>query len=155
MNQSIDEIVEKFKSHLIAKNKAEAFFKETIEPKVEKVFQEKFVKAFETIAEAINTKVGSDVIHCYHENKDKFVIEGLYHKIFFQKSQIEIIVAGTVQVNIIPIYAWKGITKHMGPISFILDIENNTVTWDISFDSIEMYATNLFSGFVEDKDFSL
>jgi hypothetical protein len=151
---NLDEIVEKFKDRLVATKEAEKFRKEVIEPFVEDVFEKEFIQTFNNIASAINEKVGTEVIRSYIESKNKYVIEGLYHRVFFQLSSIDIITQ-TAYVNIIPVYVWKGITKHLGPISLILNTETQTFKWDIPYNSIENYASKIFKGFTEDKDFTL
>lgn len=151
---NIDEIVEKFKERLLATKEAEKFRNEVIEPLVNKVFEEDFIKVFEEVAETINNKVGTDIIKHYSEGDNKYYIEGSYHKIYFQKSNIDII-ENVAYVNIIPIYIWKGVTKHLGPISFVVNINTKQIKWDLPLDNIGTYAKKLFSGFVEDKDFNI
>lgn len=151
---NIDGIVEKFKDRLLATKEAEKFRNEIVEPLIERVFAENFIKTIDNIGDQINNKVGTQVVKCYSEDKDKYVIEGLYHKVYFQKANTDII-GTSAYVNIIPIYSWKGATKHLGPISLIINTENNETKWDIPFESIENYAKKLFSGFAEDKDFTI
>jgi hypothetical protein len=151
---NLDEIVDKFKNRLLATQEAEKFKSEIVEPLVEEGFKEKFIKKFENITETINQKVGSQVIKTHQEDKNKYIVEGLYHRVYFQKSNTDVI-DNKAYTSIIPIYVWKGVTKHLGPISLIINTETREVKWDIPFGSVEKYAGELFQGFAEDKDFSL
>lgn len=151
---NIDQIVEKFKDRLVATKEAESFRKEVVEPLSEAIFKETFVKIFDNIAKSINSKVGTEVIKTLPENKNKYIIEGLYHRIIFQRSSPEIL-GNSAYINIIPIYTWKGVQKHLGPISLIINIETKDHKWDITYDSVESYAKKIFEGFTEDKDFNI
>ncbi len=73
---------------------------------------------------------------------------------FISKRKIEVL-DKVVSLSIIPIYIWKGVSKHLGPITAFINIENSAINWDIPHDSVEEYSKVLFSKLVEDIDFSM
>ena len=151
---NIDEIVLKFKERLVATKEAEKFRNEVVEPLVDAIFREDFINTFDSFSETINKSVGNEVIKHYIEDNNRYVIEGMYHKIYFQKSHVEI-VGNNAYVNIIPVYVWKELTKHLGPISLIVNVETRDFKWEIQFESIKSYATKVFAGLIDDKDFNI
>jgi len=148
----VEQLVEKFRAKLLLEQEVEKHRNEIVIPLVNKVFVENFTKIFQNLANEINNQLGFKVVTFQSEGKNRFVVEGQYHRIYFQKSKIDII-DNFINVNIVPIYIWKGVTKHLGPISIIIDSDTKGVRWDISSNSVEEYSKDLFSKLVDDEDF--
>src|SRR6056297_547616 len=148
----IDDLVETYKKKVAQVKEAENYKLEIIEPEVARIFDKDFMQVFQNIADAVNHKVNSNVINFKTEGKNRFSIEGRFHRITFQKGKIETI-DRMVNVNIIPLCVWKGVTKHLGPISFIKNLENNKIEWDLPATSVEEYTKRLFRKLAEDEDF--
>lgn len=148
----VEQLIEKFRAKLLLEQEAEKHRNEIVIPLVNKVFVENFTKIFQNLADEINNQLGFKVVTFQTEGKNRFVIEGQYHRIYFQKSKIDIL-ENFINVNIVPIYIWKGVTKHLGPISLIIDSNTEEIKWDISSRSVEEYSKELFSKFVDDEDF--
>ena len=146
----IEDLVEKFKAKLAFVKKTENYKNEIVEPIVNTIFNEEFADVFQNISEALNEKLGLNEINFKSEGKTRFFIEGRFHRIIFQKSKIEIL-ENFVKTTIIPIYIWKGITKHLSPISFTINSSSHDIKW--SFALPEHYAKNLFSKLIDDDDF--
>ena len=149
-----EQIVERFKTKLSISREAHKQDIESLNKVINKEFSENFAQVFYDLSEKINDQVGSNVISFNVETKDRFVIQGQHHRIFFQKSKLEVD-SSFASINIIPIYIWKGVTKHMGPITLIINLDDNSVKWDLPSGSIESYTLSLFENLIDDKDFSM
>lgn len=149
-----EQVVERFKTKLSISREVHNFDVEELTKIINKEFSEGFAEVFYDLSEKLNNQVGSKVLSFNVETKDRFTIQGPYHRIFFQKSKLETM-SNIVSVNIIPIYVWKGVTKHMGPITLLINMENNEIKWDISTKTVEQYAISLFDKLIDDKDFSM
>lgn len=150
----VEYLVEKFRTKLLAAQEMEKYKTEVISPLVGKIFIDQFAGVFQNLTDEINSKVGSRVITFISEGKNRFTIEGLHHRIIFQKGKIEVFDSRAV-LNIIPIYVWKGVTKHLGPISIVIDPNTEETKWDIPFGNTVDYSKDLFSKLVDDEDFSM
>ncbi len=148
---SLEELVETYKQKFSDSKQEEQYKNEVIEPEIIKIFNEQFSKIFKNIIEIINQKLNQNVINYKSEGKNRFSIEGKFHRIIFQKGKTEII-NNLVCVNIIPLCTWKGVTKHLGPISFVKDPENNRIEWDLPVGSVEVYVKTLLGKIAEDED---
>ncbi len=148
----IDDLVETYKKKVAQVKEAENYKLEIIEPEAARIFDEGFMQVFRNIADVVNQKVSSNVINFKTEGKNRFSIEGRFHRITFQKGKTEII-EQMINVNIIPLCVWKGVTKHLGPISFIKNFEDDKVEWDLPATSVEEYTKRLFRKLAEDEDF--
>lgn len=151
---NIDELIAKFRQKMLVSKETEQFKEETAKPLADKVFNDDFTEKFKNLTDKINESIGSKIISFISEGKNRFVIEGQYHRVYFQKSKLEI-ENNLIVVNIIPILIWKGVTKHLGPISYYIDYFKNKTSWDIPLNSVEEYSQNLFSKLVDDEDFSM
>ena len=150
----IDQLVEKFRAKLLVAQEAEKFKNEVVNPLVNKIFNGNFSKVFQCLADELNSKVGAKVITFIPEGKSRFAIEGQFHRVYFQKGKVDVF-DNIINAHIIPIYIWKGVTKHLGPISFFVDPDNEEIKWDIPFESLEDYSSDLFGKLVDDVDFSM
>ena len=92
------------------------------------------------------------MINFKQEGKSRFYIEGRFHRIIFQRGKFEKI-DNLINVNIIPLCMWKGVTKHLGPISFVKNIENGLIECDLPDESVEEYTKCILSNLTEDEDF--
>ena len=146
----IEDLAEKFKNKLTLAKETEEYKNTVIEPVVNKIFNEEFAGIFQTITESLNKKLQCNAVNFKSEGKNRFFIEGRFHRIIFQKGKIEI-PDNVIKTTIIPLYIWKGVTKHLTPISFTINPDSHDIKW--SFDSPENYAKNLFSKLVDDDDF--
>lgn len=149
---NIEQLVEKFRKKLLVDQEIERYKTETVNPLVEKSFNNNFAQIFCDLANKINEELGFKVVSYQPEGKNRFIIEGQYHRIYFQKSKIDYL-EGTASVHIIPICIWKGVTKHLGPISLFINTNSQEIKWDIPFDNVEEYSKILFSKLVDDEDF--
>ncbi|MDD3150712.1 MAG: hypothetical protein PHV68_07735 [Candidatus Gastranaerophilales bacterium] len=150
----IDELVQKFKEKIIETEKNEQFKESVVNPLAERVFAKNFLGVFKELALKINEKIGFKVITFLQDNKNRFSVSGQYHRIHFQKCNVEII-ENIITVSIIPLYVWKGVSKHFEPISFFINLHDESVSWDIPEGSVDKYCKNLFMKFIEDIDFSM
>jgi len=146
----IEDLTEKFKTKIALEKETENYKNTIVEPIVNKIFNEEFAEIFKNIAETLNKKLGFNIVNFKSEGKNRFFIEGRFHRIIFQKGKIEIL-NDIVITTIIPLYIWKGVTKHLKPILFTINPNSDNIKW--SFDSLEDYAKNLFSKLVDDDDF--
>lgn len=147
---NIEDLVEKFKTKLALVKETENHRNNTVEPIVSTIFTEEFSDIFKYISESLNENLGFNAVNFKSEGKNRFFIEGRFHRVIFQKGKIEIL-DNIIKTTIIPIYIWKGVTKHLTPISFTINPDSHNVKWD--YDSPERYAKNLFSKLVDDDDF--
>lgn len=147
---NIEDLVEKFKTKLALAKETEEYKNTVVEPVVNTIFNEEFAGIFRTITETLNEKLQVNTVNFKSEGKNRFFIEGRFHRIIFQKGKIEIL-DNVVNTTIIPLYIWKGVTKHLTSILFTINSDSYDVKW--SFDSTEEYAKNLFSKLVDDDDF--
>ena len=150
----VEHLVDKFRTKLLAAQEMEKYKTEIVLPLVSRIFTDQFAGIFQNLTDEINLKVGSRVITYISEGKNRFTIEGLHHRIIFQKGKIEVF-DGRAVLNIIPIYIWKGVTKHLGPISIIVAPNAEEINWDIPFGSVVDYSKDLFGKLVDDEDFSM
>lgn len=148
----VEQLVEKYRKKLLVDEKVEKYKMEIINPLVDKIFSNDFASIFSNLANEINEEIGFTVITYQQEGKSRFVIQGQYHRIIFQRSKPDIS-DGIAGIHIVPIYIWKGVTKHLSPIFFFIEPESKEIKWDIAFNSTEDYITALFSNLVDDKDF--
>ena len=148
----IEDLVEKFKTKITLVQETENYKTNIVEPIVNKIFNEKFSDSFKNISESLNEKLEFNAVNFKAEGKNRFFIEGRFHRIIFQKGKIEIL-DNNITVNIIPIYVWKGVIKHLKLISFIINSDLQDITWDIQFNSPEDYAKSIFSKLIDDDDF--
>ncbi|OGI03048.1 MAG: hypothetical protein A2104_01900 [Candidatus Melainabacteria bacterium GWF2_32_7] len=148
----VEQLVEKYRKKLLVDEKVEKYKMEIINPLADKVFSNDFAGIFCDLASEINDKLGCKIISYQQEGKNRFVIEGQHHRIYFQRSKPDVS-DGIAGIHIVPIYIWKGVTKHLSPIFFFIEPDSREVRWDISFGSVEDYITTLFSNLVDDKDF--
>ncbi len=148
----LEELIKTYKQKITASKEEEKYKNEVIEPNVNEIFNKSFKDVFKTIIETLNQKVNSNVISYKLESKNRFSIEGKFHRIIFQIGKTEII-NSMISVNIIPLCIWKGVTKHLGPISFIKDLETDCLKWDLPVRSVESYAKILLGKLAEDEDF--
>lgn len=146
----IEDLAEKFKNKLTFVKEMENYQNNIVEPIVNTIFTEEFADIFKTIAESLNEKLQFNAVNYKSEGKNRFFIEGRFHRIIFQKGKIEIL-DNVIKTTIIPIYIWKGVTKHLMPLSFTINPDSHNIKW--SFDLPENYAKNLFSKLVDDDDF--
>lgn len=148
----VEQLVEKYRKKLLIDEKVEKYKMEIINPLVDKVFSNDFSAVFSNLANEINEKLGFNVITYQQEGKSRFVIQGQHHRIIFQRSKPDVS-DGIAGIHIVPIYIWKGVTKHLGPVFFFIEPESGEIKWDISFGNVEDYTAVLFSNLVDDKDF--
>ncbi len=148
----IDELVEKFRSKLLKEQECQKYKDEVATPVINKIFNENFVSVFKNLSEELNNKLGAQVIGFQQEGTNRFTIQGKYHRVIFQRGKVEF-AGGIINVSIIPVYIWKGVTKHLGPISIIINPETSYFEFDLSSDNIKVYSKNLFSNLVDDNDF--
>lgn len=146
----IEDLVEKFKNKLALVKETENYKTTIVEPVVNTIFNEEFADIFKTIAESLNEKLECNAVNFKSEGKNRFFIEGRFHRIIFQKGKIEIL-DNVVNTTIIPLYIWKGVTKHLTPILFTINPDSHDIKWNLN--SLEDYAKNLFSKLVDDDDF--
>jgi len=146
----IEDLVKKFKTKFALAKETENYKNTIVEPVVNKIFNEEFAEIFKNIAESLNEKLGFNAVNFKYEGKNRFFAEGRFHRIIFQKGKIEIL-DDIVITTIIPIYVWKGVTKHLKPVLCTINPDLDDIKW--SFDSPENYAKNLFSKLVDDDDF--
>ena len=149
---SMEQLVEKFKEKLFVSSATEKYKNEIVLPLVSRIFNEKFVMVFENLANELNSQLNFNAVSFQTEGKVRFILEGRYHRIYFQKGKVDIL-DDFVTVSIIPIYIWKGVTKHLKPVSFFLNLNNEEIKWNISFDNVEDYSKSLFCKLVDDEDF--
>jgi len=149
-----DKLVEKFKTKIKINEEKQRYLNDVVNPMVDKYFKENFVQTFSDLITELNQRVGSTVITFTLESKNRYVIQGLYHRILFQKSNVDVM-ENIISVDIVPIYIWKGVTKHLGPISMFINPETQEVKWDLPDEDIKNYALSLFNNLVEDEDFSM
>lgn len=150
----IEQLVEKFRTKLLTAQKAEKYRNEVITPLVNKIFNEDFARVFENLANEINARLNSKVVSFNMESKARFVIQGKYHRIYFQKGKVDLI-NEIINVNIIPIYIWKGVTRHLGPVSISVNPACGEIKWDMPHNNVEEYSKDLFGKLVDDEDFSM
>jgi|GEM_PF-5029381 len=148
----LEELVKTFKKKVDVAKTDEKYKNEVITPQVTEVFNREFMEVFRNITETVNQKVNANVINFKPEGKTKFSIEGKFHRIIFQKGKTDVI-EHVVSVNIIPICIWKGVTKHLGSISFVKGLETEKVEWDLPAASVEDYTKRLLGNLAEDEDF--
>ncbi len=148
----IDELVEKFRSKLLKEQECQKYRDEVATPIINKIFNENFVVVFQSLSDEINNKLGAQVISFLKEGANRFTIQGKYHRVTFQRGKIEFS-GGIINVSIIPVYIWKGVTKHLGPISIIINPETSDFEFDLSSEDIKVYSKKLFSNLVDDSDF--
>lgn len=148
----VEQLVEKYRQKLLIDQEIENYKREVVNPLADKVFFENFANIFSDLVSKINEKLGFKVVSYQQEGKHRFTIEGQFHRIYFQKSKVDYSdkIAG---VYIIPIYVWKGVTKHLGPISYFINTDSKEVKWDITYETVEEYSNILFSRLVDDEDF--
>lgn len=151
---NMQQLIEKYKAKLLKENEQARYQNEKINEVTNHLFIQDFSKNFQNIAEEINQNIGSKILSFQSEGKNRFIIEGKFHRVYFQKGKVEIN-NNILILNIIPICVWKGVTKHLGPISVYKNIETNETKWDITSDSPKKYAMNLFEKLIEDVDFSI
>ncbi len=147
----LEDLVETYKQKIAADN-GEKYKNEVIEPRLTEIFNRDFAAIFNNIIDIINSKVNSTVINFKPEGKNRFSIEGKFHRIIFQKGKTEII-GNMAGVNIIPLCIWKGVTKHLGPIAFVKDLESDKIEWDLPVNSTEDYVKSILGKLAEDEDF--
>ena len=150
----IEDLVETYRKKVAAAEETQKYRMETITPQVTEIFNKSFMEIFRDIAETVNEKVNTTVINFKSEGKNRFSIEGRFHRIVFQKGKIEII-DDMVSVNIIPLCVWKGVTKHLGPISFVKDLVTGMIKWDLPVSSVEEYTKNLLGKLAEDENLEM
>lgn len=150
----IEYIVERFKTKFSVSKNVENYTNQTLLPLTNKIFSENFSDVLKQLVENINKQVGTPVLTFIQETKDRTLVQGQFHRIFFQKNKLELH-DNIASVSIIPIYVWKGVTKHLGPITYFVNTDTQEVKWDIQFDTVKHYAINLFNNLVDDKDFSM
>lgn len=150
----IDELVQKFKNKLESAQRTEKIKEEFAIPATNNLFENGFATVFKELSQKICYSVGYDVVTFAAEGKSRFVLSGQFHRIYFQKGKIEVL-DKVVSLSIIPIYIWKGVSKHLGPITAFVNIENSSINWDIPHETVEEYSKVLFSKLVEDIDFSM
>jgi len=150
---NVEKLVEKFRQKLQIDQEIEKYKEETVNPLVDRVFNINFIGVFSNLADEINNKIGIKIINIQPEGKSRFVVQGQHHRIYFQKSKVDISPEGIASTHVIPIYIWKGVTKHLGPITFFINVNSQEVKWNIPFESPENYSEILFSKLVEDEDF--
>lgn len=148
----IQDLVETYKQKVSEAQEAESHKKEVIEPVLLQIFNENFLGVFKDIINRLNEKVNSNVINLRVEGKNRFTIEGRYHRVTFQKGKTDII-ENIANANIIPLCVWRGVTKHLGPISFLRNFETEVLEWDLKASSPEEYAKKLLRKLAEDEDF--
>jgi hypothetical protein len=146
----IEDLAEKFKNKLALVKKTENYKNTIVEPIVNKIFNEEFADIFKNISESLNEKLEFNAVNFKSEGRNRFFVEGRFHRIIFQKGKIEI-VDNVVNTTIIPLYVWKGVTKHLTPVLFTINPDSQHIKWN--FNSPEDYAKNLFSKLVDDDDF--
>lgn len=149
---NIDDLAEKFQNKINNSKENEIFKNDVAEPMANKIFLEKFSDIFKNITEALNKKLGINVVNFKSEGKTRFFVEGRYHRIIFQRGNINIS-KNEISMAIIPIFIWKGVTKHLNQISFSVKDDVKNIKWGVPFDSPEEYAKNLFGKLIDDKDF--
>lgn len=149
---NIDNLAEKFKAKFVLTTEAENYKNNIVEPVINKIFSEEFAEIFKTISESLNEKLGFNAVNFKTEGKTRFFVEGRFHRIIFQKGETKIL-ENIIKTTIIPICIWKGVTKHLAPVSFTVNPDSHNIKWDFSFSSPEKYAENVFGRLVEDDDF--
>ncbi|MEI7474409.1 MAG: hypothetical protein WCK67_06475 [bacterium] len=148
------QLIEKFKAKLLEEEGNSLYKNESVRNIVNRVFVEEFAKIFESIVNEINNKLNIKLLSYQLEGKSRFIVEGRYHRIYFQKGKIDQN-DEVIQLNIIPICVWKGVTKHLGPICAYINQETLQIKWDIPFENPEIYAMDVFNKLVDDTDFSM
>jgi len=149
-----NELVEKFKTKLKITQETQKYKDEVILPLINEIYDSEFVNVFNNLVDDLNERVGSKVVGFNADSKNRFTVEGMYHRLIFQKSRIEIY-ENLVSLNIVPLYIWKGTTKHIGIITMFLNPETNEVKWEIPFNNVKDYAIKLFDGLINDVDFGM
>lgn len=149
---NIDNLVKKFRAKFVLAPETENYKNNVVEPIVNKIFSEEFSEIFKTISESLNEKLGFNAVNFKTEGKTRFFVEGRFHRIIFQKGKTEIL-DNVITTTIIPLYIWKGVTKHLTPVSFVINPDSRHIKWGFPFNSPEEYAENIFGRFVEDDDF--
>ncbi len=147
-------VIDRYKAKLDATKIIQVQNSEIVEELTKKAFNDEFAGLFYELAERINKEVGAKVLSYIIETKDRFVLQGQHHRIFFQKGKTEVY-DKIATVNIVPIYIWKGVTKHLGPITIVINSETREIKWDIISGCIEDYAIKIFNNLIDDKDFSM
>jgi hypothetical protein len=147
------QLIEKFKSKLKEEGNS-AYKNDDVRIAVNKAFIDEFAKVFELIVNEINTKLDIKLLSFQLEGKSRFIVEGRYHRIYFQKGKIDY-ENEIISLNIIPICVWKGVTKHLGPISAYINQKTFETKWDLSQQTPQIYAMNVFNKLVDDTDFSM
>lgn len=147
----LEELLETYKQKLMYEQHDKQLA-ESVEITAGEIFNKNFSEVFSNIIETINKKLNVNVINYKSESKNRFSIEGNFHRIIFQKGKVEKL-DNIINVNIIPLCIWKGVTKHLGPISFVKNLETDKLKWNLPEDSVEIYVKTLLGKLADDEDF--